>query len=257
MKKLIFTLILLVGYTYIAIAQVTIVVTSKGSGLSSQTWFTSGSNGSLRDVDIKNHWNYDRYITSAAHTSNGWFIAMSKGVPWTNQSYKLSSQWPDDFVHEKKDDGYMITSLASSNSSWFVVVTKGTGYTDQQICAAPWNSLKDWIKTWWDKDYYITSIAGQNGMYTIVMSKGSGVKYTAQSCFSATTTADLKKQIKEYWDNGYNITALEYCDGEYFCVMSKYPNSSSDIQSYNINTNFKKDLEEKTNDNYLITYIGG
>ena len=162
MKKLIFTLILLVGYTYIAIAQVTIVVTSKGSGLSSQTWFTSGSNGSLREVDIKNHRNDDRYITSAAHTSNGWFLTMSKGVSWTNQSYKQSSQWPDAYVHEQKEKGYMDTSLASNNSVWLVVTSQG--YTNQQICAVPWSSLKEWISQWWEKDYYITSIACQNSL---------------------------------------------------------------------------------------------
>lgn len=238
-------------------AQVTAVVTSKNSELSSQTWFTTGTGGSMRENDIKNNWNYDRYITAAGYTSNGWFIVMSKGVNWTNQSYRTSSQWPDSYVHDQKENGYMITSLASSNSSWLVVTSQGTGYTDQQICAAPWSSLGDWITGWWNKDYYITSIACQNSLWTIVMSKGSGVKYTTQSYFGASSTSELKKKIKEKWDNGYVITALEYGDGSYLCVMSKYVGSSSAIESWNINTNFEKDLEEKEKEGYLITYIGG
>lgn len=257
MKRLIFTLILLAGYINIATAQVTIVVTYRGSGLSSQSWFTSGTNGPLREVEIKNHWNYDRYITSAAHTSNGWFIVMSKGVQWKNQSYKKTTQWPDAYVHEQKEEGYMITSLASSNSEWLVVTTQGTGYTDQQICAAPGSSLKEWISQWWNKDYYITSIACQNSLWTVVMSYGSGIKYTDQSYFTSSSTSDLEKKIKEKWDDGFRITALEYGDGVYMCIMSKYPGSSTDMQSYNINTNFEKSLEKKTNENYLITYIGG
>ncbi len=249
--------ILFVSLTIQASAQVTAVVMSKGSPLTSQTWFTSGSNGALREIEINNHWNYDRYITSAGHTSNGWFLAMSKGVSWTNQGYKQSSQWPDAYIHEQKEKGYMITSLASSNSSWLVVTTQGTGYTDQQICAAPWSSLNDWVTGWWNKGYYVTSIACQNSLWTIVMSKGSSINYTQQSYFGANSTSELEKKIKEKWDEGYRITALEYGDGSYLCVMSKYPGSSSDMQSYNINTNFEKWEKEKSSEGYVITYIGG
>lgn len=238
-------------------AQVTAIVATKDSGLSSQTWFTTGKNGDMRENDIKNHWNYDRYITAAGYTSNGWFIAMSKGVPWTNQSYRTSSQWPDSYVHEQKDKGYMITSLASSNTRWLVVTSQGTGISDQQICSAPWSSLKEWIKGWWDKDYYITCIACQNSLWTVVMSKGTGIKYTTQSYFGADSTSELKKKIKEKWDEGYLITALEYGDDSYLCVMSKSPGSSSGVQSWIINTDFEKDLKERSGEGYLITYIGG
>lgn len=239
-------------------AQVTAVIATKNSGLSSQTWFTTGSNGTiLRENDIKNNWNYDRYITAAAHTSNGWFIVMSKGVPWTNQSYKTSSSWPDTYVHEQKDKGYMITSLAASNSKWLIVTSYGSGYLDQQICSAPWSSMKDWIKTWWDKNYYITSIACQNSLWTVVMSTGSGVKFTDQSYFGANSTSELNKKIKEKWDEGFRITSLEYGDGSYLCIMSKYIGSSSQMQSYNIDTNFEKWEKEKREEGYLITYVGG
>lgn len=240
-----------------AYGQVTAVVMSKGSDLTSQGYFSSGSNGSLQKIEIENNWNYDKYITSAGYTSNGWFLSMSKGVKWTNQGYKQSSSWPDDYVHEQKEKGYMITSLASSNSSWLVVTSYGTGFTDQQICAAPWSSLGSWVSGWWDKGYYITSIACQNSLWTIVMSKGSSIKYTMQAYFGATSTSELEKKIKEKWDEGYRITALEYGDGSYLCVMSQYPGSSSDMQSYNINNNFEKWVKGKWDEGYKITYIGG
>lgn len=239
-------------------AQVTAVIVTQNSGLSSQTWFTTGSKGNeMRENDIKNNWNYDRYITSAAHTSNGWFIVMSKGVSWTNQSYKTSFSWPDTYVHEQKDKGYMITSLAASDSKWLVVTSYGSGYSDQQVCSAPWYTLKDWISGWWIKDYYITSIACQNSLWTIVMSKGTGVKYTDQTYFGVASTSELNKKIKEKWDEGYRITALEYGDEAYLCVMSKYAGSASQMQSYNINRDFEKWEKEKKSEGYLITYIGG
>lgn len=256
MRKFILCTLVLCG-ALLARAQVTILVTSQGSGLSSQTWFTSGSQGEMRTNDIKNHWNYGRYITSAAHTSNGWFIAMSKGMPWTNQSYQTSTTWPDSYVQGQKKQGYMITSMAASDSGWLVVTSEGSNITDQQICSAPWSSLSGWIKGWWDKNYYITSIACQNSLWTVVMSKGSGVKYTAQSYFTSTTTSDLGKKIKEKWDDGYRITAMEYGNGTYFCIMSKFPGSATDMQSYNINTDFEAWEKEKSKDGYVITYIGG
>lgn len=54
----------------------------------------------------------------------------------------------------------------------------------------------------------------------------------------------LRRKIKEKWDNAYRITSLEYGDDTYMCIMSKYPGRSTDMQSYNINTNFKKELEK-------------
>lgn len=238
-------------------AEVTATVMTQGTSLYNQTYFSSGSNGDLQTTDIKKYWDEDKYITSAGYTSNGWYITMSKGTGWTSQGYKTSSTWPDDYVRSRKADGFYITSLTASNSKWLVVTTKGTGYTNQQICSAPWSTLGDWIKKWWDKGYYITSIACKNNMWTMVMSIGSGVKYTQQSYFGASTYSELETKIKDKWSDGYRITALEYGDNAYFCVMSKYPGSGSDMQTYNINTDFGSWVKQKWDDNYKITYVGG
>lgn len=257
MKHLLLTLIAVISMMTCGATE-TIVIMTQDTPLKDQWWFTTGSSGtSLRENDIKNNWNYDRYITSAAWTSNGWFMVMSKGVTWTNQSYKLSSSWPESFIREKRGLGYYITSLTARNSQWLVVMSQGTGYTDQQVCSAPWSTLKDWIKGWWDKGYYITGICCQNSLWTVVMSYGSGVKYTAQAYMWATTSSSIGEKIKSKWDEGYLITAMNYGDGEFFCVMSKYPGSSAALQSYKINTDFKDFVTKKTDEGYLISYVGG
>ncbi|MGM9846596.1 MAG: hypothetical protein ACI31F_01455 [Muribaculaceae bacterium] len=258
MKNLILSLIFFLTITFPISSQVTAVVMSQDSGLSSTYWFTTGSNGQvLRENDIKNQWNYDKYITSASYNSNGWFMVMSLGTKWTNQSYKTSSSWPDEYVHNQKEKGYMITSLTASSNKWLVVTTEGTGYTDQQICSAPWSSLESWIKKWWDKDYYITSIACKGSLWTVVMSYGYGVKYTGQSYFGASSTSKLEEKVKAKWNEGYRITALEYDGGEYLCVMSKYYGSSTQMQTYSINDSFKDWVESKEKEGYRITYVGG
>lgn len=66
-----------------------------------------------------------------------------------------------------------------------------------------------------------------------------------------------RRKIKSKWDEGYLITAMNYGDGEFFCVMSKYPGSSAALQSYKINTDFKDFVTKKTDEGYLISYVGG
>lgn len=240
-----------------SLAQTTIVVTTGNTGYTGQSWSTTGSGRPFDDETVKKYWNEDKYITSAAHTSRGWFIAMNKGVKWTNQSYKTSSSWPDSFVHEYKEKGYMITSVASSDSQWLVVVSKNTDYTDQQICSAPWSSLKDWIKQWWDKGYYITGIACQSGLWTVIMSKTS--IYKAQAYMWSHSADGIGKKLKEYWDKGYLITALEYGGGEFFCIMSTTENSASTGQNYfiKVSEDPTKTIQEAWDKGRNITYIGG
>lgn len=238
-------------------AQTTIVITTSDSGYTNQAWRSCGSGNSFDAETVKKYWNEDRYITSVAWTSRGWFYAMNKGVKWTDQSYKISSGWPDDFVHEYKEKGYMITSLASSDSNFLVVVSKNTGITDQQICSAPWSSLKDWIKQWWDKSYHITSIACKSGLWTVVMSKNS--QYSAQAYMWSDSADGISNKLKEYWDKGYIISALEYGGGEFFCIMSKTSTSSSAGQSKFIKSSSDPEsfIKEAWDKGWNITYIGG
>ena len=211
------------------LAQSCIIVMDNNTPIGMQTYFSSGSGNGLNKDKIKTYWDEDYYITSAAHGSAGWFVSMSKGVKWTNQSYCYQSNWPDDWVFQRKKEGKMITSLAASDSYWLVVASSNTAYTAQEICAAPWNNLKEWITKWWNKDYYITSIACQNGLWTVVMSKTN--LYKNQSYFWATSTDKLKEKINDKWSSDYYITALEYGGGEFFCIMSKYSDDKRDRKS--------------------------
>ena len=56
----------------------TIIIMQDNTGLSSQSWFYSGSGNSLQTEEIKKYWNEDKYITTAAYTSNGWFVSMAR-----------------------------------------------------------------------------------------------------------------------------------------------------------------------------------
>lgn len=250
-------LIFLIFLSHICTYGQNVVVMSQNSGIGMQTYFYSGAGNSLQTEEIKKYWNEDYYINAVSYTSLGWFVAMSKGCGFTNQSYKQTSDWPDEWIHEKAKSGYLITTLHYSGSNWMVVASKGSSYTKQEIGSAPWDGMKDWIKKWWNEDYYITDIAVKDGLWTVVMSKTN--LYSNQSYLWASSQSELEEKVKKKWEEGYRITALQ-CSGNnnWLCVMSVYVNSSSRGQTYRYGTSEIADFIKKNwDDNYRITYIGG
>ena len=253
--SLFFVIVLLFMYN-VCKAQSCIIVMDNNTPIGMQTYFNSGSGNGLQGDEIKSYWDKDYYITAVAHGALGWFVSMSQGVKWKGQSYSYQDHWPDDWVFQRRGEGKFISSLASSDNRWLVVASSNTDYTAQEICAAPWNQLKEWISKWWNNDYYITSIACQNGLWTVVMSKTN--IYKNQSYFWATSIDKLKEKISEQWNSNYYITALEYGNGEYFCIMSKYSDEKSRLQHWKIgSSDYKKDIKDYWDKSYRITYLGG
>ncbi|MCI6460153.1 MAG: hypothetical protein SPE90_02400 [Prevotella sp.] len=227
----------------------------KNTGWGMQTYTYSGSGNAIQLDFIKKKWGEDYYITSVAHGKLGWFVSMTQGTPYTDQSYYDSANWPDTFVREQKEKGNYITSLAASDSRWFVVTSVNSPYYAQEICSAPWDNLSEWIKQHWAQDYYITSIACQNGLWTVVMSKSN--IYNDQQYMWAKDLDTLKSKIQTSWDKGFVITALEYGGGEYFCIMSKR-NTVHGLQHWNINpSNTGSAIKQYWDQSYRIIYIGG
>lgn len=259
LKKFILAAVVIVAMTVPAMADDTntIIFTTSGTGYNSQNWFYSGDGKQLDEDAIKKWWIEDKYITSIAYTSHGWFVAMNKGVSWTDQSYKYVSSWPDSWIGEQRSKGFMITSIAASASNWVVVTSKNSGYWDQQICAAPWNQLKEWIKKQWNTDHYITGIAYHDGLWTVVMSKTS--KYTDQSIMWANTASEMSEKVTEYWNKGYIATAVEYGGGEYFIVMTQTPTSDTTGQSRFTKPSESPEsfIDKAWEKGWSITYIGG
>ena len=144
-RKLSFFIVVLCVTCTISKAQTTsIVVMEDKTPYGMQTYFSSG-NGGLQTSEIKSYWDQNYYITSVAYGSFGWFVTMSQGTGWTDQSYSYRNRWPDDWVQQQKSAGNYITSLASSENMWLVVTSANSDYSAQEICAAPWSSLKEWI----------------------------------------------------------------------------------------------------------------
>ena len=50
----------------------TLIITQGGLPYQSQTWFSSGRGEALQQDEIREYWDKDYYITSAAYTYHGW-----------------------------------------------------------------------------------------------------------------------------------------------------------------------------------------
>ena len=108
-----------------------IILTQSGLPYTYQTWFSSGYGNDLQTDKIKQYWDDNRYITSAAYTLNGWFVTMTRNCGFTGQTYYYSKNSPWDWVKEKWDEGYYLTTVASNEQKWFFVMSKGVNYTSQ------------------------------------------------------------------------------------------------------------------------------
>lgn len=234
----------------------TILITESNLPYSEQTWFYAGSGKALQESLIKSNWDGGKRIISAAYTNNGWFVTMAKNTGIGMQTYRLSQEWPKDWITEKWSDNYRITSISRSDKSWLIVMSQGTGYSQQSYNRTDWPSMSKWIKEKWDDGYYITHSCYNGNVWTVVMSKHSSISF--QGYLWASNKDDLNSKIKtKVWDNGYNIQLIEY-GVEFFVVYCKYNDNNNRGQNYIINPSDVKDYIQKRWDNsYNVAYIGG
>lgn len=222
-----------------------------------QTWFYSGLGNKLDEANIKKYWDKGFRITSAAYTSNGWFITMAKNTGLTEQTYKLSSSWPDEWFETKWREGYKITSMGRSDSQWLFVMSKGSGITKQSVWIAEWSKLSAWIAEKKKEYYFITAMAYNGRNWAIVLSKNS--EYSTQGYFFTDTQNELESKIKEnVWDRGYNLHKIGYGNGKYFVVYGNYKVKDNRGQNYKVNPDdVKQFISARWKDNLYIAYIGG
>ena len=56
---------------------------------------------------------------------------MSKGTPYTQQSYKVSDSFPFKWINKKWKEGFFVTAMATSHTRWAVVMSRNAGFVDQ------------------------------------------------------------------------------------------------------------------------------
>ena len=133
----------------------TIIITESDLSYTNQTWLYSGNKG-LQEDKIKQNWDTGKRITSAAYTSNGWFVTMANDSYIGAQTYRLSASIPKDWIKEKWNEGYYITSTAYSGTQWLIIMSKHNSFHAQSYYCNTWENLRNWIRKKWDDSYEIT-----------------------------------------------------------------------------------------------------
>ncbi|KAI8527736.1 hypothetical protein RHMOL_Rhmol12G0097500 [Rhododendron molle] len=80
---------------------------------------------------IMEQWEKNYYINSIAGANDGSsLVVMSKGIQYSQQSYKVSDSFPFKWINKKWRDGFHVTSMATAGTRWAVVMSRNAGCSD-------------------------------------------------------------------------------------------------------------------------------
>ncbi|XP_028124682.1 casein kinase 1-like protein HD16 isoform X1 [Camellia sinensis] len=119
---------------------------------------------------IMEQWEKNYYISSIAGANNGSsLVVMSKGMQYTQQSYKVSDSFPFKWINKKWREGFHVTSMATAGSRWAVVMSRNTGFSDQ-VVELDFLYPSEGIHKRWDNGYRITSTAATCDQAALILS---------------------------------------------------------------------------------------
>ncbi|EOY30826.1 Kinase family protein isoform 3 [Theobroma cacao] len=108
------------------------IVMDAGTGFTAQVFELSPI--FLHKEWIMEQWDKNFYITSVAGAGNGSaLVVMSKGTPYTQQSYKVSDVFPFKWINKKWKEGFSVTSMTTAGSKWGIVMSRNAGYPSQVV----------------------------------------------------------------------------------------------------------------------------
>ncbi|KAL2923230.1 Casein kinase 1-like protein HD16 [Bienertia sinuspersici] len=188
------------------------LIMDAGTGFSSQVWELS--NVFLHKDWIMEQWEKNFYISSIAGASGGSsLVVMSKGTPYTQQSYKVSDSFPFKWINKKWKEGFHVTSMTTAGSRWGVVMSRNAGFTDQ-VVELDFLYPSEGIHRRWESGYRITSMAATPDQAAFVLSipKRKTMDETQETL---RTSAFPSTHVKEKWAKNLYIASI--CYGRTVC----------------------------------------
>lgn len=188
------------------------LIMDAGTGFSCQVWELS--NVFLHKDWIMEQWEKNFYISSIAGATNGAsLVVMSKGTPYTQQSYKVSDSFPFKWINKKWKEGFHVTSMTTAASRWGVVMSRNAGFTDQ-VVELDFLYPSEGIHRRWESGYRITSMAATPDQAAFVLSipKRKTMDETQETL---RTSAFPSTHVKEKWAKNLYIASI--CYGRTVC----------------------------------------
>ncbi|CAN6181387.1 unnamed protein product [Urochloa humidicola] len=163
---------------------------------------------------IMEQWEKSYYITAIAGSTNGSsLVVMSKGTPYTQQSYKVSESFPYKWINKKWKEGFHVTSMATAGNRWGVVMSRNSGYSNQ-VVELDFLYPSEGIHRRWESGYRITSTAATNDQAAFILSMPKR-KPMDETQETLRTSAFPSGHVKEKWAKNLYIASI--CYGRTVC----------------------------------------
>lgn len=183
------------------------LIMDAGTGFTAQTY--SLSNHFLPKEWIMEKWEEGYYITAMAGSmSSASLVVMSKGTPYTQQSYKVSDSFPFKWINKKWKEGFYVTSMATSHTRWAVVMSRNAGFVDQCV-ELDFQYPSEGIHRRWDAGFRITACAATPDQSAFVLSvpRRRPMDETQETL---RTSAFPSSHVKEKWAKNLYIAGIAY-----------------------------------------------
>ncbi|KAI4350368.1 hypothetical protein L6164_004830 [Bauhinia variegata] len=188
------------------------IIMDTGTGFSSQVYELSAV--VLHKDWITEQWEKNYYISSIAGAANGSsLVVMSKGSPYTQQSYKVSESFPFKWINKKWKEGFHVTSMTTAGNRWGVVMSRNAGFSDQ-VVELDFLYPSEGIHRRWESGYRITSMAATPDQAAFILSLPKR-KLLDASQETLRTTAFPSTHVKEKWSKNLYIASI--CYGRTVC----------------------------------------
>ncbi|CAH1452353.1 unnamed protein product [Lactuca virosa] len=184
----------------------------KGTGFCSQVYEVSPV--FLHKDWIMEQWEKNFYISSIAGAANGSsLVVMSKGTPYTQQSYKVSESFPFKWISKKWKEGFHVTSMTTAGSRWGVVMSRNAGFSEQ-VVELDFLYPSEGIHRRWESGYRITSMAATPDQAAFILSIPRR-KMMDETQETLRTSAFPSTHVKEKWSKNLYIASM--CYGRTVC----------------------------------------
>ncbi|KAH7293652.1 hypothetical protein KP509_28G035000 [Ceratopteris richardii] len=158
---------------------------------------------------IMEQWEQKYYISAVAGCDNGSaLVVMSKGTPYSQQSYKVSDTFPFKWISKKWREGFHVTSMATAGTRWGVVMSRNSGFTEQ-VVELDFLYPSEGIHRRWDSGYRITATAATPDQAAFVLSVPKK-KVTDETQETLRTSAFPSSHVKEKWSRNLYIASVCY-----------------------------------------------
>jgi len=158
---------------------------------------------------IMEKWEEGYYITSMAGSASGSsIVVMSKGTPYTQQSYKVSDSFPFKWINKKWKEGFYVTCMATSHTRWAVVMSRNALLVDQCV-ELDFQYPSEGIHRRWDSGFRITAATATLDQAAFVLSvpRWRAMDETQETL---RTSNFPSAHVKEKWAKNLYIAGVAY-----------------------------------------------